>query len=56
MTFDDSGNLILSQSVIETWKQEVNHTETCNKCGYTWISRARYHLTRTCPKCKEVIY
>jgi predicted Zn-ribbon and HTH transcriptional regulator len=56
MTFDDSGMLVVPTSVLDSWKQEVNHEETCNKCGYTWMSKARFHMTRTCPRCKEVIY
>ena len=55
MTFDDSGMLEISQSLVDTWKQEVNHKEKCHNCGYSWVSRARYHRTRTCPKCGEAI-
>lgn len=54
--YDNSGMLVVPTSVLDSWKQEVNHEETCNKCGYTWMSKARFHMTRTCPRCKEVIY
>ena len=55
MIFDDSGMLVNPKSLTEFWKKEVNHTETCSKCGYTWISRARYSIRHICPHCGEGI-
>ena len=55
MIFDDFGMLVLPKNLIHSWKSEVNHKETCSKCGYTWISRARYSIRHTCPRCGEGI-
>ena len=55
MIFDDSGMLVVPKSLTESWKNGVNHIETCGKCGYTWISRARYSIRHTCPHCGEAI-
>ena len=55
MIFDDTGMLVIQKSLIRSWKKEINHTETCSKCGYTWMSRARYSIRHTCPKCGEAI-
>ncbi len=55
MIFDDSGMLVIPKSLIESWKQQINRKETCSKCGYAWISGARYIIRLTRPHCGERI-
>ncbi|WP_298278406.1 hypothetical protein [Ferroplasma sp.] len=55
MTFDYSGMLVIPKSLIQSWKLEVNHKKTYNNWGYSPVSGARYHITRTSSKCEEAI-
>lgn len=52
--FDDSGMLVLPDSIVDVWRHEENIVR-CSHCGYSYRSKAVYKIRHTCPRCKEVI-